>query len=460
MTCKQARKLFSPELEGELEPKHLQWLDAHLATCASCTDERQRFREALDALQELPRHPVPRRFAEDVVEAAKQRRGEAVASAAVTSAAVTSAAGADAAATSATTMSGRWQWAAMLLICAAVMFVLLAWQESRWRSWSRDQGVQQARVAATQGAATQDAATEELAATESLLAELRGVTRQLHALTESVAEQERQLDEIVVVTSDRQVEVDTALNARLVAHDQAHEAALNRALDSERSARATEIVSLREAFSQELSDKLSERWGNVRDGAGERWEQQVAAVSEQLRSGMAAIDERLRTVERGWRRVQPLLARAARISRGELADDTGPSPGVVGAPGEGSQLSSRVPPSAVDWLAQVTEDEVTDRPCRIVRRNGAIRLQLNLDHADAIPMLFALYRAGAPEEQRLALAELDALYGERARRQLAGRREDRGLLSRLFTADPAEDADLEQERVDLYEELWQADSER
>ena len=112
-------------------------------------------------------------------------------------------------------------------------------------------------------------------------------------------------------------------------------------------------------------------------------------------------------------------------------------------------------------LEYATEEEQTTGPCRVLRRNGVVRLQVNWDHPDAIATLFALYHSGAPEEGRLALEELDQLYGARAQRRAASRDESRGIFDGLLKSNGrVAEPDAEAQRVEIYEELWRADRRR
>ncbi|MEM7163986.1 MAG: zf-HC2 domain-containing protein [Planctomycetota bacterium] len=407
MSCEQAKKLFSLEIEGELESKHQQWLESHMRDCDSCAAARRRFHEGVDALRSLPRHPVPRRFAEDVVEAAALSKRPRVA-------------------------TGRWQWAAMLVICAAVMFVLLAWQESRWRAADRQQKDDLRAMLRPQEA---DKPTTDTTAEDSVLAELRGVSDQLRALSAGVVDQDRQLAELVAAANERGL-------------------LLNNSIVAERELREADVRML-----QSTIDTLTDRLAKLQRSATDGWAEQVATLGSQLRAGMNAIDERLQSVEDGWQHLQPLLARAELASQGDYVGAEAPSHDGTGAPGEGMDRLTNT--ETKDWLTQLADAEATAGPCRVLRRNGAVRLLVNFEHPDAVPTLLTLYRAGAPAESRLALAELDKLYGQRARSRMAAKREDRGFLDRIRgTGRVRDDADLERQRVDIYEDLWREDLQR
>jgi Putative zinc-finger len=71
MTCHDARELFSAMLDEALTPAERAPLDAHLAACAECVRELDRFRRAVALVQALPPEHAPPGFVDRVTAAAR-----------------------------------------------------------------------------------------------------------------------------------------------------------------------------------------------------------------------------------------------------------------------------------------------------------------------------------------------------------------------------------------------------
>ena len=65
--CAHCRERFSEYLDGLLSPPERAEADAHLAGCAGCRQELDRWRATLQALGELPRHGAPEGFGSRVM---------------------------------------------------------------------------------------------------------------------------------------------------------------------------------------------------------------------------------------------------------------------------------------------------------------------------------------------------------------------------------------------------------
>lgn len=67
MSCAHVRDLYSPYLEGELDADDRAQFEAHVNLCEPCSERLGDLESAMGAIADLPRHPVPRSFAEDVL---------------------------------------------------------------------------------------------------------------------------------------------------------------------------------------------------------------------------------------------------------------------------------------------------------------------------------------------------------------------------------------------------------
>ena len=73
MTCHDARDQFSALTDGALAPGERAALDAHLATCADCRRELQRFRDTVALVRAVAPARAPAGFVDRVLEAARPR---------------------------------------------------------------------------------------------------------------------------------------------------------------------------------------------------------------------------------------------------------------------------------------------------------------------------------------------------------------------------------------------------
>jgi hypothetical protein len=71
VTCHDARELFSDWTDGVLSPGERALVDAHLAECADCRKELDRFRATVALLQQLERPRAPAAFVDRVLAAAR-----------------------------------------------------------------------------------------------------------------------------------------------------------------------------------------------------------------------------------------------------------------------------------------------------------------------------------------------------------------------------------------------------
>ncbi|MCI0652450.1 MAG: zf-HC2 domain-containing protein [Planctomycetes bacterium] len=87
MKCDQAREWFSHLIEGDLPAAERTQVAEHIDRCPACGERYRRFERGIQSLRELPRHPVPRSFASDLLarpelndgrQAALARAGDAV----------------------------------------------------------------------------------------------------------------------------------------------------------------------------------------------------------------------------------------------------------------------------------------------------------------------------------------------------------------------------------------------
>lgn len=66
--CEQVIERFSPLLDGDLEQEVEARVREHMSSCADCAARWDHFQEGIEALRDLPRHPIPRSFAESVLQ--------------------------------------------------------------------------------------------------------------------------------------------------------------------------------------------------------------------------------------------------------------------------------------------------------------------------------------------------------------------------------------------------------
>ena len=71
MTCHEARELFSAQVDDALGADERRALDAHLATCAECVRELQRFRSTVALLRSVEPAHAPAGFVDRVLDAAQ-----------------------------------------------------------------------------------------------------------------------------------------------------------------------------------------------------------------------------------------------------------------------------------------------------------------------------------------------------------------------------------------------------
>lgn len=71
MTCQDARELFSAHVDEALTADERAGLDAHLATCAECRRELDRFQRTVALVQGIPAPRAPAGFADRVLETAR-----------------------------------------------------------------------------------------------------------------------------------------------------------------------------------------------------------------------------------------------------------------------------------------------------------------------------------------------------------------------------------------------------
>jgi hypothetical protein len=71
MTCHEARELFSAQVDDALGADERRALDAHLATCAECVRELQRFRSTVALLRSVEPAQAPAGFVDRVLDAAQ-----------------------------------------------------------------------------------------------------------------------------------------------------------------------------------------------------------------------------------------------------------------------------------------------------------------------------------------------------------------------------------------------------
>lgn len=112
-SCQDAESWFSSRRDDDVPADVRGPLEAHLASCARCSDRSARFDSTLDAVRTLPRHPVPVSLREAVYEAWEGRESESE--------------------TSPTVSAVRWsRWAAAALILISIGG-LLGYLELRFR---------------------------------------------------------------------------------------------------------------------------------------------------------------------------------------------------------------------------------------------------------------------------------------------------------------------------------------
>ena len=70
--CDQVRQFFSPYRDGDLSSAAEQEVREHLQACEGCAARYARFEDALHDLRTAPRHPIPRQFAQDILQQVEQ----------------------------------------------------------------------------------------------------------------------------------------------------------------------------------------------------------------------------------------------------------------------------------------------------------------------------------------------------------------------------------------------------
>lgn len=410
MKCEQARKLFSPFYEGELPPQYRLPLEEHLEQCDACTQRWESLRSAVGAVQELPRHPVPRSFGLAVLEAYQKPESQRP----------------EGQQTDAHRFEreGRpshqrftgLRWAAIFLVGFVAVFLYVEWRLVR-----ADRDLARVENAGVEESSQWHAALGQMTSQlEALGGTLKQQDSHLERLTGSLDEQKQTLAS--QAREMRSLSEEVAQQPEPTAKPDPRVDELRGALGSLR----TELVALRQSLDEDSDDP---RWNRVRDIESrlEAWEDQW----QERWQGLVA-------------EVQ-LLAQSRKHSPAKLSSEDG-------------VLAARARDLEMRWaLHQREQAEVAQSPCRVERQDGRLRLLVNWDHPDAVTGLFGLFEGGDPGTRRLALDELDRFFAAEADAYLG---EDRsptafGFVGELWgERDPAPAVDEETRRVEYYRQVW------
>ena len=401
--CDRVRKLFSPFREGDLAAGPMREMQQHLDSCPSCHERYQRFGDALHDLRNMPRHPVPRQFAAEILEQIHEGSEESQASQQSQGDGVVVSNRAE------VTPLHAWRWNAARWAAGIVVGITLVLV---WLTWERN-------------VSAPDALTH---------ADWKRLETRLTQLQDGL---------------EQSVEERDALVAR---QERSH-------LEDLKNLR--EQWSLFEKGSQEERRLMRESLAQLSDDLGERLEALSSRedpldrerVTEEI---MAALDQRLNRVDARFDKWQRELSEEMTSWRGRLGELEKATTELVraGRSPNGEYLASRRTPERF-----VSEVVTTDQPPRryaairfYLRTNGAVIWDADTEHPSYIANLFEIYENESGAVKESALAELDDLFAKPLASQ--GGESSDFLSALLLSSDDETEASSGSQRVEMYREYW------